>query len=103
MTMIKTPSDFGRALRSGPYAWPGGYPTYFATDDGAALCHECARAEGKQVTAAIRDGARDGWRVVAQEINYEDAGLYCDNCSERIESAYAEDEAMAVRAGRRQI
>jgi hypothetical protein len=100
--MIQTPSQFGRAL-SNPYAWPGFYPTYFVTSDGAALCHRCAKDNGKAICDAIRDGLRDGWKVEAQDINYEDPALYCDHCGERIESAYAEDEAQSIRSGNRDI
>ena len=99
--MNMTPAQFGKALKQ-PYAWPGGYPTYFVTSDGVALCHKCAIEQGKLITAAIRDRDNSGWRVVAQDINYEDSSLYCDHCSERVESAYAEDEAKAQLSGKRQ-
>jgi len=91
-----TPSAFGKALTQ-PYAWPGGYPTYFVTSDCAALCCKCAKREGKRITASIREQSNDGWRVVAQVVNWEDASLFCDHCGNRIESAYAEDETTASR------
>lgn len=99
-----TPADFGRALKHGPYAWPGGYPTYFVMSDGGTLCHSCALQEGKRITAAIREGLgnRDDWSVEAQDVNWEDPALYCDHCGSRIESAYAEDEAKAIHSGKRQ-
>lgn len=84
-----TPSGFGRALKQ-PYAWPGGYPLYFITSDCAALCHDCARKHGRAVIDSIRTRANDGWRVVAQDVNWEDSALYCDHCSKPIESAYGE-------------
>jgi len=31
---IETISDFRKAMRHGPYAWPGGYPCYFIMGDG---------------------------------------------------------------------
>jgi hypothetical protein len=34
---IKSVSDYRKAVRNGPYAWPGGYPLFFVTSDGAAL------------------------------------------------------------------
>jgi hypothetical protein len=37
----------------------------------------------------------DQWCIVAGEVNWEDAGLTCDNCGKRIESAYAEQEGGA--------
>lgn len=86
---IKSPADFGLALKI-PYAWPGGYPTFFITEDGAALCHKCAKREGQRIISSIRDGANADWRVVAMEINWEDTDCYCDHCSKQIESAYGE-------------
>lgn len=74
------------------YDWPGGYPIYYITHDGAAFCPDCMTKERKQIAESIEENANDGWRVVASDINYEDASLYCGNCNKRIESAYAEDE-----------
>jgi hypothetical protein len=50
------------------------------------LCPECAQEALEDVT----DNPDD--IPVMADINYEDPSLYCDECSERIESAYAEDE-----------
>jgi hypothetical protein len=85
---IDSISDFRTAVRHGPYAWPGGYPLYFVCDDGAALCCNCAKKERRSILEAIAAKARNGWRVVGQDINYEDNILFCDHCDERIESAY---------------
>jgi hypothetical protein len=92
---INSISDFRRAIRNGPYAWPGGYPLYFIMSDGGALSFKAAKAERRGVLEALRDNSGNGWRPVAVEINWEDAELYCDHTNERIESAYAEDEAAA--------
>lgn len=102
MNTLSTPAQFGKALTQ-PYAWPGGYPTYFVCSDGAALCHRCAKENGSMITQAIRSQQTEEWLVQAQEINWEDSSLYCDHCGERIESAYAEDDAKAARSGRRDI
>lgn len=79
-------------LRAGAYAWPGGYPLYFLTSDGAALSFDTVRAEYAQVSRAIREGSRDGWRVIGCEINYEDPGLTCEHSGRPIESAYGVPE-----------
>lgn len=84
--------ELRKAIRA-KYAWPGGYPMFCITSDGAALCMECARKEYKQIAYARHHKQNDGWCVVAVDINYEDASLHCDHCSQRIESAYAEDNA----------
>ena len=58
------------------YAWPGGYPFYYVTRDGGCLCPSCAN-ENMNLTL---DKDYDQWCIVAQEINYEDNDLQCDNC-----------------------
>ena len=56
-------------------------------DDCAALCRHCARAERASIGTTT---GRDGWCVVALDVNWEDPALFCAHCSSRIESAYAE-------------
>lgn len=89
---INSVSDFRRAMRNGPYAWPGGYPLYFITNDGFALSFAAAKAERRLILEAIVSKNDDQWRVVGMDINWEDAHLYCEHTGERIESAYAEPE-----------
>ena len=87
---INTISDFRKAMRHGPYAWPGGYPVYFVTSDGAALSFKAAKQERRNVLDSIVNDFEDGWRVEAMEINWEDDSLYCDHTGELIPSAYGE-------------
>lgn len=60
----------------------GCYPIFYLTRRDEVLCPECAAAE-------VED---DGQPMAACDINWEDPYLFCDKCSERIESAYAEPE-----------
>ena len=85
---IETISDFRKAYRSGPYAWPGGYPLFFITSDGAVLSFNAAKLERRNILDSIQTGTDDGWRIVGVDINYEDSELICDHTGERIESAY---------------
>lgn len=90
---IESTADFKACLRAGAHAWPGGYPLYFVTADGAAFSFDAARAEAREIIAAILSGDKSGgWQVVALETNFEDSNLICDISGNRIESAYAEDE-----------
>lgn len=91
-------SDFRRDMRQ-PYAWPGGYPRYFITSDGAALSYAAAREERRNILESIRDNSRDGWRIVACEINWEDESLVCDHTGKPIESAYGETDDDAPAPG----
>jgi hypothetical protein len=85
-----TASQFVADLDS-PYAWPGGYPRYFVTADGAALSYAAARENADQIKESVSDNdTGSGWCVVACEINWEDADLICDHTGQPIESAYAE-------------
>ncbi len=69
-----------------PYSFPGGYPKFALTSDGACLCPVCCKTERNLIGTTT---GTDGWNVVAVELNYEDDGLFCDHCSSKIEAAYA--------------
>lgn len=88
---IQTVSDFRRAVRNGPYAWPGGYPLYFVMADGEALSFAAAKANRRLIIEELAYRVSGDWRPVAFEVNWEDANLYCCHSATRIESAYAED------------
>lgn len=98
--IIKTVFDFNKALEIGPYAWPGGYPLYFITADGAALSWQAVIDEQGLIRDSIIEypfnddqwpAFTDGWRVVAMEVNYEDDDLYCDHTGNKIEPAYGSE------------
>lgn len=93
---IETTAQLRATLRAGAYAWPGGYPRYFITADGAALSFDSVKENLREVLSAIaRNDRRGGWRVEACVINWEEPDLYCAHSGARIESAYAEEEAGA--------
>jgi len=71
------------------YAWPGGYPLFYITQDGGALCPDCAReAESEGLTSDPDDPQ---WYIIACQTNLENTTLYCDHCNKHIESAYGDD------------
>ena len=88
---IKTGAQLRATLRAGDVTWPGCYPLFFITSDGGALAFNTVRKNLRSVLDSIRTKCDDGWRVVACEVNYEDAELYDDHTGEKIESAYGED------------
>ena len=75
-----------------PYAWPGGYPMFALTDDGAALCKVCCKSEWSQICWSMRTQESSGWRVIGIDINWEDDDLHCDHCSDSIAAAYGSNE-----------
>jgi hypothetical protein len=89
---INSISDFRKAMRHGPYAWPGGYPLYFVLHDGESLSFKAARENVRSILRSLVDPVDcGGWRPVAFEINWEDSELRCVHTGERIESAYGEE------------
>lgn len=67
------------------FAWPGGYPVYYVTDQSEIACD-------KHATEILYGEGFDEY-IVAADVNWEDNSLYCaDNEAHRIESAYAEDD-----------
>lgn len=73
---IKTIADFRRAMRHGPYAWPGGYPCYFVMSDGEAMSFASARECRRCLLESLADHAeaphvRSDWLPVAVEINWK--------------------------------
>lgn len=82
--------DLKATLRAGQWAWPGGYPLFFITSDGAALSFESVREEFYQCCYSSRHGLNDGWRIVGCDINYEEVDLVCDHSSKPIQCAYSE-------------
>lgn len=64
-----------------PYAFPGGYPVLATLDDGSVLCPTCAKAVflEERLDATV-------------DLYFEGPPHHCDNCNERIESAYGDPE-----------
>lgn len=85
---IRTPSDFRRILKAGPYTFPGCYPVYFVCSDGEALSFADARENAALICSAIRDRDRGGWRVIGAEINWDDPSLFSSHSGEKIPAAY---------------
>ena len=92
---IETVAAFKAALRHGQRTALGGYPLYFITSDGEALSFKAARENFTQIVDSIANGHNDGWRIVGQDINYEDEDLFCAHTGERIASAYGNEEKVA--------
>lgn len=78
------------------YVWPGGYPVFYYCCSNPyypnnldTLCPDCANkeeAEQKDVEEEQKS------KIVGCDPNWEDPDLYCDQCNQRIESAYAEPD-----------
>lgn len=88
---IATVAELKATLRNGGFAWPVGYPLFFATNDGATLSFEAVRQNFRTVADSIRGDQSDGWRVTACGVNWDDDGLTCDHSGDRIESAHGEE------------
>ena len=88
---INNAKELKDAIRNGPYAWPGGYPIYFITSDGAALSFDAVKENFKLCLYETKNGNCGGWQVIGSDINWEDNNLYCEHTGKKISSAYCED------------
>lgn len=88
---ISTLSQVKATIRNGQWSWPGGYPMFFITKDGGALCFACAKKEFREIARDFINNASTGWRIVCCDINYECVDLHCDNCYKQIEPAYGKE------------
>ena len=74
------------------FAWPGGYPIIYVTDDSGVLCPECAN--GENGSEASEDAEpRSGWRLEGSDVHWEGEPVTCDHCGKEIESAYGNPDA----------
>ena len=62
------------------YAWPGGYPIIYLTQDGLTVCPWCANKDDTSDPASA-------WQVF-----YEGPAERCDDCNIIIESAYGDPD-----------
>ena len=86
-----TVNQFRHDVRT-PYAWPGGYPTYFVMSDGASLSVAAAKSERRNILEAIKDNdSTSGWLPIGLDVNWEDTTLYCTHTGDQIPSAYGDD------------
>lgn len=67
------------------YAWPGGYPLYAVTNDGAALCHACCGSQREWIGTTT---GSDGWCVIGMDVNWDETDLTCDHCGDKVEAAF---------------
>ena len=61
------------------FAWPGGYPMFYLDGDNNVLCPDDAN-----------NNDEFNEPLIDYDVNWEDPALFCDHCSQRIESAYAD-------------
>ena len=59
------------------FAFPGGYPIFYTTEEGECLCASCANLQSDEDP-----------KVTDYFIHYEGLPVFCDQCGCEIESAY---------------
>ena len=73
------------------YAWSGGYPLQYLTDDMATLCPSCANGENGSCASETSDDPQ--WKLIHCEDYWEGPPMPCDHCNTPIESAYGDPDA----------
>lgn len=75
-------------IRSGGFAWPGGYQCALLMADGETIDAQSARENYR----LIRRGNSSDWRPAQVFIHWEGEPLTCAHSSRSIPSAYGESE-----------
>lgn len=88
---INNRHELRATIRAGGYVWPGGYPAFLIFADGEACCFDCAKKEYARIARDMHEGYDASFKIVACDVNYEDAALTCAHCGKQIESAYGEE------------
>lgn len=83
--------DFSKQLKHGRYTSLGSYPVFLVMTDGGCLCWDCAKEEAPRIRLAAMVQDTSEWRPASFEVNWE-SEIYCDNCYQRIESAYGDND-----------
>ena len=81
-------SDLKQFIRSGGYAWPGGYQMALLMADGEVIDAQSARENYRLIR---RENGRD-WTPVDIFIHWEGDSLICAHSGREIPSAYGEEE-----------
>ena len=80
--------------KAASYAWPGGYPIIYITNDGDVACADCCNGQnGAEFRVKDSDAIRgDGWAIDAADCYYEGPTIPCCHCGAEIDSAYGDPE-----------
>lgn len=84
-------SDLKNFIRSGGYAWPGGYQMALLMSDGEVIDAKCAKENYRLIRNEMKsDNTRGSWSPAAPFIHYEGEALQCAHCGKFLPSAYGE-------------
>lgn len=82
-------------IRSGGYAWPGGYPCVLLMADGECIDAKSARENYCLIRQTMRDWTGPGCRTMASDwfpeavqVHWEGDPIICAHSGRAIESAY---------------
>lgn len=80
-------------IRSGGWAWPGGYPCALLMRDGESIDSQSARENYRLIREAMRSNdRRSDWFPEAVFVHWEGESIVCAHSGRLIESAYGSDE-----------
>ena len=75
------------------YAWPGGYPLTYYTEDFESLCPDCAQTDYLEWLYSLN--TCEGWQhdpPVYVDVYWEGPADYCAGCNKVMEAAYGDPQ-----------
>jgi hypothetical protein len=76
-------------IRSGGFAWPGGYPCLLLMADGESIDAQSARENYR----LVRRADSTDWKPMEVFVHWEGAPIQCAHSGRMVESAYGEADA----------
>ena len=77
-------------IRSGGYAWPGGYPCALLMADSECIDAQAARENFRQILDSLKHRTSRDWTPVEVFIHWEGDPIICAHSGRAIESAYGD-------------
>lgn len=90
---FETGAQLRATLRAMPYQLIDGDCLALVMSDGETLCRACAVANLRELTGAVRDKARNGWRPIGWTVCYSgesEGGEWCAHCNAQLSQGSAE-------------
>ena len=89
-------SKLKEEIRSGEFAWPGGYQRAAIISDGGVMCFDCLKTEFKSIIRSMMDHTKgyplDGWEVEGITVLWEGPDDYCCHCNKVIATEYGDSK-----------
>jgi len=92
MNHLELKKQIREYLKSGGFAWPGGYEIRPYFSDGETICYDCFKKELKQIIRESLFNWKCGWDLIGFDVHWEGPAEYCVQCNRELPSEYGDPD-----------